>query len=55
MAEITIIDGQIVQQSPDGTGVEIRDGVIHSWEEEAPMSPPFPPLFRRQCKTLLRR
>ena len=55
MAEITIIDGQIVQQSPDETGIEIRDGVIHSWEEEGGGGLPFPPLFKRQCKTLLRR
>ena len=35
MAEITIIDGQIVEQDPAGTGVNVRDGVLHKWEEEA--------------------
>ena len=32
MAEITIIDGQIVQQDPAGTGVNVRDGVLYQWE-----------------------
>ena len=35
MAEITIIDGQIVQQDPAGTGVNVRDGVLHQWDAAA--------------------